>query len=435
MIKHLKNKAGTFLKDDLVKHTAIVFAGSTLVGVFNLAYHLISVRLLTPEDYGTFNALVSFVMFSSMAVSPLGTTLTRFFTEYIAKKDFVKLTLVFNKLMKRLFIAACLIAALFFIASPSLAGFLKTKTLYVFICAGAIVISLFSPPLISIFQSFQKFVVYSLIGIVASLGKLILGGILMFLGWRVLGSLSGFLAGAVLPILVALCFIKGVFKKDIGYIGAKARAPINLTPIFKYFFPVSIAMLSFTAITNVDVVLVKHFFTPLEAGYYSIAQMVGKIALFLPSALAIVILPKSVKAHVTDGSSTKLLYKSLFLASLCCFSFTAFAFLFPDFLLNALTGKPNPVSSQLVGLFALSMSFYALCWIAINYLMATHNLKFTVPLMAITALQTAAIYNCHKSLPMILYILLAFSIIALFTLFFIVKISEKKEAEKRYIAK
>ncbi|MFH1504779.1 MAG: oligosaccharide flippase family protein [Candidatus Omnitrophota bacterium] len=423
---NLKINFKKLFKDDLIKHTIIVFAGSILAGVFNLAYHLVSVRLLTPQDYGTFNALISFVMFTSMAVSPLGTTLTRFFTEYIAKKDFAKIVFVFNKLIKRLFIAACLTAALFFIVSPFLAGFLKTKTLYIFICGGATVIGLFSPPLISVFQSFQKFAVYSFIGIIASLGKLILGGILMFLGWRVLGSLSGFLAGAILPIIAALCFIKGVFKKEIGHIDEKAYIPINLTPIFKYFFPVSVVMFSFTAITTVDVVLVKHFFSPLQAGYYSIAQMVGKIALFLPSALAIVLLPKSTKAHVTNGSSTKLLYKSLFLAGICGFLWTVFAFIFPDFLLNVLTGKLNPISSRLVGLFSLTMSFYALCWIVINYLLATHNLKFVLPLLVITILETAAIYNCHSSFIMILYILLISSIVSLFCSLFVVKHSESK---------
>ena len=420
------NKLKKLFKDDLIQHTAIVFAGTIAVGVFNLLYHLISVRLLTPEDYGTFNALVSFVMFTSMAISPLGTTLTRFFTEYIAKGNFAALLFIFKKLIKRLFVVACLVIALFFIISPGLAGFLKTKTLYVLVCGGAIVISLFSPPLISIFQSFQKFKIYSFIGIISSLGKLILGAFLMFLGWKVLGGLSGFLAGAVLPILVALYFIKGVFRKEMGHIDKGVSSAVSLVPICKYFFPVSIIMLSFTFIATIDVILVKHFFSSLDAGYYSIAQMVGKIALFLPSALAIVILPKSTKAHVTNSSSTGFLYKSLIIAGVCCFTFTLISFLFPDLLLTILTGKLNPVSKGLVGLFALAMSFYALTWIVINYLLAIHNLKFTLPLLVIAILEAAAIYNCHSSLTMVLYILLVFGIISLFSSLLVVKVTQRQ---------
>jgi len=419
-------KLKKLFKDDLIRHTAIVFLGTGLVGVFGLLYHLVTVRLLTPEDYGTFNALISFVMFTSMAISPLGTTLTRFFTEYIAKGDLATLFFTFKKLTKRLIIVSFIIIGLFLIISHFLAGFLKTSTLYIFVCGGIIVTSLFSVPLISLFQSFQRFVIYSLFGIVASLGKLIFGTLFMVLGIKVLGGLSGFLVGPILIILVALLFIPNLFNKEMGHVDKSIPIKVNLVPIYKYFFPVGIIMLSFTFLTTIDVILVKHFFSSLDAGFYSIAQMVGKIALFLPSALAIVILPKSTKAHVTNTSSIKLLYKSLILAGICCFTFTFVSFLFPDFLLTVLVGKLNPISSGLVGLFALAMSFYALTWIVINYLLATHNLKFTLPLLIITILEAITIYNCHPSLTMVVYILLTFGIIALFNSLLIVKTTQKR---------
>ncbi|MCK4912779.1 MAG: hypothetical protein KAS05_03550, partial [Candidatus Omnitrophica bacterium] len=228
-------------------------------------------------------------------------------------------------------------------------------------------------------------------------------------------------------ILVALIFVPNLFNKEMSHVDKSVSVKINLAPIYKYFFPVGIIMLSFTFLTTIDVILVKHFFSSLDAGYYSIAQMVGKIALFLPSALAIVILPKSIEAHVTNNSSIKLLYKSLILAGICCFTFTLVSFLFPDFLLTILTGKLNPVSRGLVGLFALAMSFYALTWIVINYLLATHNLKFTLPLLIITILEAVTIYNCHSRLTMVLYILLTFGIISLFSSLLLVNMSLKKK--------
>jgi len=81
------NKFKIFLKDEMILHSAIVFFGTSMAGVFQLLYHLASVRILSPQDYGTFNTLLSFIMFTSMAYYPLTTTLTRFFTEYIAKKE------------------------------------------------------------------------------------------------------------------------------------------------------------------------------------------------------------------------------------------------------------------------------------------------------------------------------------------------------------
>ena len=424
---NLNNKLPSLFKDELILHTAIVFVGTTLGGIFNLLYHLISVRLLTPQDYGTFNALISLIMFTSMAISPLGTTLTRFFTEYITKKDFNTLTFILKKLIKRLVISAFAVFFLFIAVSSTFAGFLKTKPIYVIICGGIIALSLFSLPVPSLFQSFQKFKTYSFIGILSSFGKLISGAFLMFIGWGVLGGLSGFLAAPILIFLFALFFLPKIFKKEIGYIYNKASVTSNLVPIYKYFFPVSVAMLSFILLTNIDVVLVKHFFSPLDAGYYSIAQMVGKIVLFLPSALAIVIFPKSTESYVNNSHSNKLLYKSLMLAGLLCGAISILCFLFPDFILNILTAKANPVSRNLIGLFSLAMSFYALLWIVINFSLATHNLRFVLPLLLTAILQTIFIYNYHPTLTIVLYILLIFSVISFFISLFVVKIANKKK--------
>ena len=408
-------------KDDLIQHTAIVFLGTTLAGVCSLLYHLVSVRLLTPEDYGALNALISLMMFAPMAISPLGTVLPRFFTEYITKKDFTTLRFVLSKLAKRLIIAAVLIFILLLLGSSFLADFLKTKSIYVIAVAVIISFSFISLLFLPLFQSFQRFKLFSFIGFTSAFSKLIVGALLMFLGWGIVGGLSGFFASHIVIILISLLFMPGIFKEKIGSTNTVANLSKSLVPIYKYCFPVSIVMISFTILTSVDVILVKHFFSPLDAGYYSIAQMVGKIALFLPSALAIVILPKSTKAYVSNIQPHKFLYKSLFIGGACCFVFIAFSLLFPDLLLNVLTGKLNPVSRGLVGLFSIAMSFYALCWIIINFLLATHNLRFVLPLFIISILEALSIYFYHTSLTLILWILLTYSIIAFLVNLFIAR--------------
>lgn len=423
---NIKNRLFSIFKDDLILDTVVVFLGTTLGGFFNLLYHLVSVRLLDPQDYGTFNALISFIMFSLMAITPLGTTLVRYFTEYIAKEDFTTLTSIFIKIIKRILIIAVLIILFFAIFSSSLGKFLNTQRIYLIICGGIIVLSLFFLPMISLFQSLQKFKIFSCIGIFSSISKLIFGALFMLFGWKVLGGLLGFLVSAVFALLISLFFIPSIFKKEIGKININNFSPaISLLPICKYFFPVSIMMVSFTFLTNIDVILVKHFFTPLDTGYYSIAQMVGKITLFLPSALAVVILPKSTKAFVLNSSSLKILYKSLLLAGICCFLATLLSFLFPDFILTVLTGKSNPTSRNLVGLFALGMSFYALLWININYLLAVHNLKFVFPILILALLEGIFIYNCHSKLSVVIYVVLGFSIVSFLCSFFAIKMNRE----------
>lgn len=409
---NIKNKLSSIIKDDLILDTIFVFIGTSLAGFFNLLYHLVSVRLLGPEDYGTFNALISIIMFSLMAITPLGTSLVRYFTEYIAKGEFGTLLDVFKKIIKRLVYCAVVVILLFMLFSVSLSDFLNTKQIYIIICAGIIALSLFPLPIVSLLQSFQKFKIYSGIGIISAFGKLIVGSLFMMIGYKIYGGLLGIFIGPMLVLAASLFFIFRITKKELGSVRIDNPLSNCLVPIYKYFFPVSITMFSFTFLTNIDVILVKHFFSPLEAGYYSIAQMVGKITLFLPSALAIVIFPKSTKAFVLKSSSLKILYKSFLMAGICCSLSTLLSFLFPELVLTVLTGKANSVSGSLVGIFALAMSFYALLWITINYLLAIHNLKFILPILLLAIMQTVTIYFCHSKLLDVLYVLLFYSVIS-----------------------
>jgi O-antigen/teichoic acid export membrane protein len=175
---------------------------------------------------------------------------------------------------------------------------------------------------------------------------------------------------------------------------------------------VSLAMFAFSSFTNIDSIIVKHFFSSVDTGYYSIAQNIASIALFLPSALAIVIFPKSTKAFVEGRDSPRILRKSLLLAAAFCFLFVAGVFIVPNTVLILFTGKTNPASAGLLGLLSAALSFYALTWIMINFLLAVHNLDFIVPFAVLAGLEAICVYNCHQSLMMVGYTVTIFAVLA-----------------------
>ncbi len=412
-------------KEDLVKHTAIVFVGTTLAGVCNLLYRLVCVRLLDPEDFGSLNALMSILMFGSITLSPLGKTLVRYFTEFIAKEEYSKFAATLTGITKRLFIVSIIIFLFFLIFSHQIGSFLNINTWYVFICGIIIILSLFSPVIYSLLQSFQNFKLFSIANFISPFSKLIFGFLFIWLGLGVLGGLFGFLVSSLIIIIFSFIFIPKIFSQENIRLNLDIYSnKVNFSPIYKYFFPVAIVMFSFTLLTNIDIILVKHFFSPLDAGYYSIAQTIGRIFLFFPSAIAIVIFPKSVAAYSTNSHSNEILFKSLGFAAVFSAIGIIVCFLFPAFVLELFTGKANPASNNLVGLFALAMSFYALLWIIIHFLLATHNLRFVLPLLIFSVLEMAAIYFWHNSLELVLYIVLGFAVVSFIVSFFIINLKK-----------
>jgi len=385
--------------------------------------------MLSPENYGTFNALFSSIMLAITSITPLSMTTTRFFSEYITKKEISIVKIIFTKIIVILIFIAVILFLVFSFTSHFIAGFFKTQSIYILLCCAIIVLSLFSKTFLSLLSSFQKFKIFSFAWASSSFVKMIIGSVFMYCGLGILGGLVGFLIEPLLIILIASIFLYYIFHNEICITNEKKPIAVNLFPMFKFFFLAFLSMLSLALLTNIDVILVKHFYSPLDAGNYSIAQIVAKIAFLLPSALTIVIIPKSTEALVHNKSSFKILYKSLIFAGTCCVFITLLSFLFPDFILRILTGKTNPISSSLVGLFSLSMSFCSLLWITIYFSLATHNFKFIAPLLFIAISEAVFIYNYHPSLKGVILILLFFSFLSFFTTFFMAKSNKNNYAQ------
>ena len=411
MLSKTKQKIQLFFKNKLILHTFIVFSGTSIGAVFNFIYHLVSVRLLPIKDYGTFNTLISFMQFGIIAASPLRITFTRYFTELITKKPLTFFVKDFKRIIQKLIYITLTLVFIFFLISNNIASFIKTQFIYVFIC-GIIIVSMLSSAVFSaLFQSFQHFKTYSFVWIASTFGKLALGGLLMFFGYGILGGLFGFLAGSILLIIIPLFFLPRIFKNNSTLINKEDTLNVKLNSIYKYCFFSIVAILSFILLISIDLILIKHFFSSLDAGRYSIAQLIGKITLFFPSALAIVIFPKSTKAYILNKSSLKPLYKFLALGSIGCFIITTFIFLYPQAILNILVGTTNPTSNSLAGILSLAMSFGALLWITINFALAIQNFKFILPFLSLAILETIVIYNYHPSLIKVAYTFLSFTFI------------------------
>lgn len=145
-------------------------------------------------------------------------------------------------------------------------------------------------------------------------------------------------------------------------------------------------------------VLVKYFFSPEASGVYSLAQMVGKIFLFLPGAISVVMFPHASGLNATNSDTRSVLKKSLLYAFYLCLCAVFFYNIFPEFTLKLLTGKALPESILLGRLFSISMTFFALCFVLINYFLSLKYLSFIKYLVISVALQFTGILIFHNSL-------------------------------------
>jgi len=166
-------------------------------------------------------------------------------------------------------------------------------------------------------------------------------------------------------------------------------------------------------LTNMDLILVKHFFTDQDAGYYSIAQMVGKIILFLPHPVVMVMFPKVTIMDAQKKETFPVLIRSLIMAGSLCVIGVILCHLFPALIIQILTGAAYPECIPLVKLFSLNMSFLSLTFVLLYYHLAKQKSGFLYSLVFLTLIQIGFIGLLHQTLPQVLLIVGGISVLLL----------------------
>lgn len=262
-----------------------MFIGISLFNLFNLLYHFFMVRNLPPVDYGHLNTLMAVFMLITVPANTVQTTVTKFVSSFHAKRRY---DLVRSLLKYLLFLTSMVALAIFliiFLGSGPLASFLKISPRGLIILLGAL---LFFAMVIPVpwggLQGLQKFGSLTLNLIINGVLKLLLGICFIVLGLGVLGAVSAIVLSYGATIFLSLLMLKMSLPKVGPWVDGDRNSqnsnPSYVSEMYRYFLPTGITLLCFMVLTNIDLILVKHFFKPIEAGYYSIAQMVGKIILF-----------------------------------------------------------------------------------------------------------------------------------------------------------
>ncbi|MBU2598138.1 MAG: oligosaccharide flippase family protein, partial [Actinobacteria bacterium] len=388
----------------------LLFIAINIVNFSNYIYTLMMARMLGPAEFSLFASLISIFIILSSLISTIQTVTTKYISNFFAEKDYKSISNFFFDSFKKI-ILICLIVFLFFIlASKQIALFLNTVSpIPIIILGSMVIISIFVSISRGTLQGLQSFSHLSLNLIIDAILRLVIGISLVYLGFKTSGaigssSISGFLAILISFIPLSFIFKSRNNKQDI-------KQDINFLEVYKYSIPVLIASICIFILISFDLVLVKHFFNELNAGQYSAAATMGKIVIFIPGAIGLVMFPKVAEYHKKNVNSIDILKKSLFITLILCGGVTICYFLFPNFLIRIMFGKIYENSAYLIKFFGVAMTFFALNNILILYNLSIEKFKFIFPTIFFTILQIVLIYLFHGSLIQVILILLFNSLV------------------------
>lgn len=398
--------------DHFTKNIIFVFIGTSAANFLNLIYQLLIAHKLSPQDFAAFNALLAVFMLISNPLGTLQVAITKYASEHNARNESHKINALIHGLFIKGVIVGGIIFVVFIFISPFIVNSLKIDSVVLgYILALLIAFSVLAPILAGGLQGLELFgwlVTSSLLG---GIIKLVFTVIFIALGFQIAGALGALLIsiifGAIIGVIPLRRFLTAQVKTE----------KLDYKELFFYLFPIAISNMCFIWLISFDMVLVKYFFSPEVSGAYSLAQMVGKIFLFLPGAISVVMFPRISGLDATNSDTRSVLKKSLFYALCLCLSSAIFYNIFPGLTLKLLTGKALPESILLGRLFSISMTFFALCFVLINYFLSLKNLSFIKYLVFAVALQFLGILIFHNSLLQVQLVLCVNSFFLLVLLF------------------
>ena len=133
------------------------------------------------------------------------------------------------------------------------------------------------------------------------------------------------------------------------------------------------ALMVLFTLTNVDVLLARFFLTEDQSGQYAVGVLLAKIAFFLPNAIVIVLFPK-----MSAEDSRRTVYIATGLTAIVGTVITASAFLLGDLVARILGGQQYVSMGDVIWLFALEGSAFALVQVLLYARLAAQDRRAVV---------------------------------------------------------
>ena len=346
----------------LFKNSSIVTGSIIISSISVYIFQIITARVLGPEDYGIFGALMALLVIFTLPTGAISPAVTKFVSKLNAKEDFNAIGLLRKKLIKDVLIFGSIFLIIIILLSKNIANLLKIKENIPIIIIGiTMIFSMLLAINKGIIQGMKRFKVYSLNFIIESFSRLFLLIALLFLGFRVNGAILSYGVAYFIAFLCIFPYIKKTKVKDIYEIKTKK--------IYRFILIVLITNIFIQLIINLPTLFVKYFYSSELTGYWTAALNLARITLFFVTGISFVMFPEVAEKERKDES--KKIFRSALYLALGTSIFMAFLFyLVPNLFIILLYGKEFLKAGEILRWMGIAMIGISILHLYINYRLA-----------------------------------------------------------------
>jgi len=376
-----------------VRAGLIVLAGVAALNLGNYVFHVVSARRLGPSGYSDLATLLTLSSLISLPLGGVQMWVARHIAQARAADDLDAARWFARRVAIRLaLIGVCATALGLALAWP----LQKALGIHSFASVALTALTIFpavvTPLVWGITQGLERFGTVALAYASGPVTRLAFVGVAFAAGAQVGGAMLATLASMIAALLLPLVSIKSLFAPPVD-----PRRRLVRRDAIRSLLPVMLGLLAVTALTSDDVVVAKLALSSHEAGIYGSASLVGRVILYLPAAVATVLLPRVAVRVAGRRDTHDLLARSMWVTVAFCTFGIAFYAVAGGLITRVAFGAKYSEAVGLLWLFAIAMSGFAILNLLLIYHLARGHNKMSWLLLVGAVSQTALFVALHRS--------------------------------------
>ncbi len=389
----MREKVKHFFFSKLVQASSWLLAGGVAGGILGYVFQIIMGRMLSVAEYGALSSIMAIYAIMSTPFQTIFMIVSRRVSVLKSQKNIDSIAKLFFVLNYKV-AGISFILILFFWFLPFIKKYLLIENSSQFyLLIGILISTTFFSINKAYLQGLQYFKWLSASGVLSNLFKTIIAIIFVYFGFGVSGALGGVFISTLITLVLTYFILHPTLNKN------STSSPSTTSFLFKSAsLAVLFANIAFATMTQIDMVLVKYFFSEQDAGLYAAASILGKAAMYLPGGVTMALFPMVAENHAKGTSSSNLMFQAVNITALLSLIGALFYYFFADYIILFLYGADYKDASIILKYFGFAILPMSLIMVAEYFLIAMGRVLFAYLFILVAPLQAIAIYYYHDTL-------------------------------------
>lgn len=374
--------------------TSIMVVLTLLASAINYGSNVVFSHLLSTAEYGDFTALIAFVVIAAVPTGAAQTVVAERVAVLLAQGKHDRVRYLIRHAVGHVVAISTIVGVVYVACIPLVQSALGLQAIGPAIAlAPLLVLSLFIPVASGVLLGMERFVALGAILLLVAVSRLAFGIPWTLAGGGAGGPLLGQALGTAVALVLTAWLIRGYV---LGRGSGAATSGLRRKPD-RRTLAAGGAFTAFAIISNLDVLLAKLLLSPHAAGEYAALATVEKIIIFLPGAVAIIMVPSAAKANMVGNSSARVLRIAALLVVGITLVVAVPAAIAPHLVLEVMFGHKYVGAAAGVLPIVCAGAALALLYLLVVYTVAIQDRRWVWLLACGVLLQIASILALHSS--------------------------------------